>query len=96
MAKQDYSEKFKGFADKVKTEKVEIPMQKVVPVKKAQKRVVLDKENETPFNVWTTKDNIKYLKQIAIEEDSTIRDLINEGINMVLAERKKKYPFLNK
>lgn len=85
MAKtQDYTDKFKGFADKVKTEKVEIPMQKVVPIKTASKRTTLDRENSKPFNVWFPNDTIKSLKVRAAMEDCTIKELINKAVDAYL------------
>ncbi len=81
---QDYTDKFKGFANKVKTEKVEIPMQKVVPVKAASKRVTLDRENSKPFNVWLTNDIIKALKVKAANEDCSVKEIINKAIGAYL------------
>lgn len=85
MAKtQDYTDKFKGFADKVKTEKVEIPMQKVVPVTASKKRETLDRENSKPFNVWFPNETIKALKVKAANEDCSVKEIINKAIDAYL------------
>ena len=86
MAKtQDYTDKFKGFADKLNTEKVEIPMQKVVPIKASAKKVALDRDNSKPFSVWFPNETIKALKVKAANEECSLKDIINKAVDAYLA-----------
>jgi hypothetical protein len=82
MAKKstDYAEKFKGFADKVKSEPVTTTIQKVMPVKRAKPT----KEPETGFHVYINTKNLKALKMKALQEETSVKDLINRAIEGML------------
>jgi hypothetical protein len=82
MAKKntDYSDKFKGFADKVKAEPFTTPIQKIVPVKVPKPK----KEAETGFHVYIKTENLKALKLKALQEETSVKDLINRAIEGVL------------
>jgi hypothetical protein len=82
MAKKntDYSDKFKDFADKVKSETFDTPIQKIVPVKAAKPK----KEPETGFHVYIKTENLKALKMKALQEETSVKDLINRAIEGIL------------
>jgi hypothetical protein len=84
MAKKntDYAEKFKGFADKVKSEPVTTTIQsiRVMPVKAAKPT----KEPETGFHVYINTKNLKALKMKALQEETSVKDLINRAIEGIL------------
>jgi predicted HicB family RNase H-like nuclease len=82
MAKKntDYADKFKGFADKVKSEPVSTTIQKVMPVKQAKPK----KEAETGFHVFIKISNLKALKLKALQEETSVKDLINRAIEGIL------------
>lgn len=82
MAKKntDYADKFKGFADKVKSEPFTTPLQKVVPTKAPKPK----KEPETGFHVFIKTKNLKALKLKALQEETSVKDLINQAIEGIL------------
>ena len=80
---QDYTDRFKQFANKVKSEPIKTPTQKVVPIITKDK-----KEAETPFNVYIKAANLKALKLGALQQDTNVKTLINQAIEMLLASGK--------
>lgn len=82
MAKKntDYTDKFKGFAEKVKAEPFTTPIQTVVPAKVPKPK----KEAETGFHVFIKTKNLKALKLKALQEETTIKELINRAIEGIL------------
>ncbi len=82
MAKKqtDYTDKFKGFAEKVKAEPFTTPIQKIVPVKAPKP----EKAAETGFHVYIKTENLKALKLKALQEETTVKDLINRAIEEIL------------
>lgn len=84
---QDYTDRFKQFANKVKTEPIKTPTQKVVPI------ITKDnKEAETPFNVYIKAANLKALKLGALQQDTNVKTLINQAIEVLLASSKATPP----
>jgi hypothetical protein len=84
MAKVDFSDKFKGLKDKVANTEAPAPMQKIVPVKATNSRKKLDPTQDEPFTFWTTKDKMKALKKRAIDENTSVKDLINKALDAYL------------
>jgi predicted HicB family RNase H-like nuclease len=82
MAKKntDYAKKFRGFADKVKSEPVNITIQEVMPARKAKPA----KEPEKGFHVYINTKNLKALKMKALQEETSVKDLINRAIERIL------------
>ena len=61
----NYADKLQGFADRVKTEPVNLPLQKVMPVQTAAET------KEQQLNVWIPKDLMKRLKVKGVETDQS-------------------------
>jgi hypothetical protein len=66
----DYTDKFKGFADKVKAEPNTTPIQKVVPANVPKH----EKEAETGFRIYIKTKNLKALKLKALQEETSVKD----------------------
>lgn len=81
MAKSTKSEDtFRNFADRLKTEPVPMPIQKVVPVAAAAPA----KEEETQLTVRIPISLMKKLKRKALDEDTTAKDIVIDALNAVL------------
>jgi hypothetical protein len=65
---------------KVKAEPFTTPIQKIVPVKVPKPK----KEAETGFHVYIKTENLKALKMKALQEETSVKDLINRAIEGVL------------
>jgi hypothetical protein len=86
MAKTNttFSDRFKDLKEKAATTQAATPIQKViaVPTKASNKKI--DNDKEEPFTFWTTKDKMKKLKLRAIEEGTSVKDLINQALDTFL------------
>ncbi len=77
MAKSTtYTNKLQGFADRVKTEPVQMPVQKVTPIEAAT-----EPKEEQQLNVWIPKDLMKRLKVKGAETDQSLKDMVIEALN---------------
>ena len=75
MAKNTaFADKLQGFADRVKTEPVQLPVQKVTPVEPAAS------PKEQQLNVWIPKDLMKRLKVKGVETDKTLKEMVIEAL----------------
>ena len=80
MAKStEYAGKLQGFANRVKTEPVQLPVQKVTPV-----QVTTETKEEQQLNVWIPKDLMKRLKVKGAEGDMSLKEMIIEAIGQYL------------
>lgn len=80
MAKEtDYTSKLQGFADRVKSEPVQLPMQKVTPV-----QTVASPKEEQQLNVWIPKDLMKRLKVKGVETDQSLKEMVIDALNQYL------------
>lgn len=68
MAKQDFS----ALIGKAKETQVKTPVQKVVPIKQ--------KKNEILFSLHIPAEKLKALKMISVEQNISLKDLINSAI----------------
>jgi len=76
MAKStEYADKLQGFADRVKTEPVQLPVQKVMPVQPTETK------EEQQLNVWIPKDLMKRLKVKGAETDQSLKEMVIEALN---------------
>lgn len=77
MAKKTaYESKLQGFADRVKTEPVQLPVQKVTPVQE-----VSSPKEEQQLNVWIPKDLMKRLKVKGVESDQSLKEMVIDALN---------------
>jgi hypothetical protein len=77
MAKNSaFSDKLQGFADRVKTEPVQLPVQKVTPV-----QGTASPKEEQQLNVWIPKDLMKRLKVKGAETDQSLKEMVIEALN---------------
>ncbi|MBI1184619.1 hypothetical protein GC194_10125 [bacterium] len=82
MAKTtEYQDKLKGFADRIKAEPAQLPVQKVTPLQPAPKAI-----EEQQLNVWIPKDLIKRLKVKGVETDQTLKEMVTEALNRYITE----------
>ena len=72
-------ESFDSLIGKVKSSKVKIPIQKVV----SEKESILN--NSKQFSFYIDVDLLKRLKTKALEEDRSIKDIINSSIEDYLS-----------
>lgn len=80
MAKStEYANKLQGFADRVKTEPVQLPVQKVTPVQAAT-----ETKEEQQLNVWIPKDLMKRLKVKGAETDQSLKEMVIEALTQFL------------
>jgi predicted HicB family RNase H-like nuclease len=80
MAKStDYTSKLQGFADRVKSEPVHLPVQKVTPL-----RPETEPKDEQQLNVWIPKDLMKRLKVKGIETDKSLKEMVIEALKEYL------------
>jgi len=52
----------------------EVPKQKVVPVKRKKR------DSEQSYTLWLNKELLKQLKMMAIEQDTNVKNLVEEAI----------------
>lgn len=80
MAKNTaFADKLQGFADRVKTEPVQLPVQKVTPVEPAA-----SPKEEQQLNVWIPKDLMKRLKVKGAEADKSLKEMVTEALEKFL------------
>lgn len=77
MAKQDFSQLIK----KAQQTSIEVPKQKVVTIKESKL------EKEKMFSVYIPEEMLKKLKIQAIEEGRSIKNLINNAIEIYLEKK---------
>jgi len=77
MAKSTaFADKLQGFADRVKTEPVQLPIQKVMPVEPS----VTSPREEQQLNVWIPRDLMKRLKVKGAETDMSLKEMVTEAL----------------
>lgn len=80
MAKNTaFADKLQGFADRVKTEPVQLPVQKVTPIEP-----VASPKEEQQLNVWIPKDLMKRLKVKGAEADKSLKEMVTEALEQFL------------
>ena len=80
MAKNTaFADKLQGFADRVKTEPVQLPVQKVTPIEPAA-----SPKEEQQLNVWIPKDLMKRLKVRGAEADKSLKEMVTEALQQFL------------
>ncbi|CCH57701.1 hypothetical protein BN8_p06910 (plasmid) [Fibrisoma limi BUZ 3] len=80
MAKStSYTDKLQGFADRVKTEPAQLPVQKVTPVQS-----IAEPKEEQQLNVWISKKLMKRLKVKGIESDKSLKEMVTEALEKYL------------
>ena len=77
MAKNTaFTDKLQGFADRVKTEPVQLPVQKVMPIQETA-----SPKEEQQLNVWIPKDLMKRLKVKGAETDQNLKEMVIEALS---------------
>lgn len=80
MAKNTtFTDKLQGFADRVKTEPVQLPVQKVTPVQPAASQ-----KEERQLNVWIPKDLMKRLKVKGAETGKSLKEMVTQSLEQFL------------
>lgn len=80
MAKNTtFSDKLQGFADRVKTEPVQLPVQIVTPI-----QVTTSPKEEQQLNVWIPKSLLKRLKVKGVETDQSLKEMVIEALEQFL------------
>ena len=67
----EYASKLQGFADRVKAEPVQLPVQTVAPV-----QATSETKEEQQLNVWIPKELMKRLKVKGAEADQSLKDMV--------------------
>ena len=76
-----YQDKLSGFAERLKTEEVKTPIQEVKPVERIEQSL---SEPEIQLNIWIPKSLMKKIKQEALDENISIKDLVTKTIKLYL------------
>lgn len=77
MAKNNaFTDKLQGFANRVKTEPVQLHVQTVTPI-----QVVASPREEQQLNVWIPKDLMKRLKVKGAETDQSLKEMVTEALS---------------
>lgn len=85
MAKSTaYADKLQGFANRVKTEPVQMPVQKVTPIEAAAEPSAAQAKEEQQLNVWIPKDLMKRLKVKGAETDKSLKEMVTEALEKFL------------
>ena len=71
----EYTNKLQGFADRVKAEPVQLPVQTVTPV-----QATTETKGEQQLNVWIPKELMKRLKVKGAETDQSLKDMVIEAL----------------
>lgn len=79
-----YADRLQGFADRVKTEPVQLPVQKVTPVEPSDQPSATQAKEEQQLNVWIPKDLMKRLKVKGAETDQSLKDMVIEALNQFI------------
>lgn len=74
-----FADKLQGFADRVKTEPVQVPLQKVTPIESPTNH-----REEQQLNVWIPKELMKKLKVKGIETDCSLKEMVVKALNNFL------------
>ena len=64
--------------------------EKIIPKRSAGRPVKENAVGRSVYNTMVKKSLIKDIKRIAVEEDATVADLIEEALTMFITDRKKK------
>lgn len=81
MAKNNsFTDRLQDFADRVKTEPVQLPVQKVTPVQ----ATAASPREEQQLNVWIPKDLMKRLKVKGAEADKSLKEMVTEALERFL------------
>lgn len=73
--KNEYNQKRNELAERLKNQPSETPIQKVEPIKETEK------VQEQQLNVWIPKTLMKRLKNVAVEQDKSLKEIIIELID---------------
>ena len=80
MAKNTaFADKLQGFADRVKTEPVQLPVQKVMPTQETA-----NPKEEQQLNVWIPKNLMKRLKVKGAETDQSLKEMVTEALSQYI------------
>ena len=72
----EYEDKLKEFADRIKTDSAQLPVQKVTPLQSTLRAV-----KEQQLNVWIPKELMMLLKVKGVETDQTLKEMVTEALN---------------
>lgn len=75
----EYEDKLKGFADRIKAEPAQMPVQKIMPLRPASKV-----GEEQQLNVWIPKELMKRLKVKGAETGETLKEMVTGALNQFL------------
>ena len=76
-----YQDKLSGFAERLKTEVIKTPIQEVKPIEKIEQKVT---EPEIQLNIWIPQSLMRKIKQEALDENISIKDLVTKSIKLYL------------
>lgn len=81
MAKStNYDDQVKGLTSRLRTEPVQLPVQKVMPIAAPQPQ----KEEEEQISVKVPKRLLKKLRMKGVEEERSLKELVEEALSQYL------------
>lgn len=74
-----FADKLQGFADRLKTEPAQVPVQKVMPVE-----LSTSSREDQQLNVWIPKDLMRRLKVKGAETDKSLKEMVTEALEQFI------------
>jgi hypothetical protein len=74
-----FADRLEGFANRVKTEPVQLPVQTITPI-----QAVASPKEEQQLNVWIPKDLMKRLKVKGAETDQSLKEMVIEALSQYI------------
>lgn len=82
----NYKEKRNSFAERLKSEPANLPIQKVEPVAAVVMKEIEPKIEEIQINAWIPKDLMKQVKTKAVIEEKSIKEIVTESLLLYLEQ----------
>ncbi len=77
---KNYKEKRSSFAERLKSEPTQMPIQKVEPVTTIVQKTEEPKIEEIQINAWIPKNLMKKVKTKAIVDEKSIKEIVIEAL----------------
>lgn len=77
-----FNERLGGFADRIKSEPVTVPVQQVTPLQQATGQ----KQEQQQLNVWIPKQLLRRLKLRSVETGQSLKELVTASLEASLKD----------
>ena len=83
---KSYKEKRNSFAERLKSEPTDLPMQQVEPVAAIAVKMEEPKIEEVQINAWIPKDLMKRVKTKAVIDEKSIKEIVVDALSRYIGE----------